>query len=373
MTTTTLQRLAVAAVLTLAGGACDTGTAPDIQTDFDAQAALEDHQAMEAAMASDDLTPFRALGGRTSFGSTPAAIDVVASMSASGVDVGSRDFALATARRLLAAASGSAASLSDEAEPPRGPIISGWHRGTTFVYDPDSDQYQPDLELAGAPATGVRFILYEVDDEGVPIPDSKVGYADLVDEGDGSVEDIVLRLSVVIDGETRLEYRTTLDHDADSGALTVDGFFVGDEVRLDFDVALALSRIDGVGQAELDFSFGVGSRGFSVSGHVSGLEEDDDGAGAVEIEVQYGVHTLGVRATGADGTIDGTIFVDGEAFATVTGPSDDPVIADPDGEPLTVSELQLLHRVVHVVDDVFHFLEDILDPVDEIVLLGFIL
>jgi len=77
---------------------------------------------------------------------------------------------------------------------------------------------------------------------------------------------------------------------------------------------------------------------------------------------------LGVDMTGEDGILDGTIFVNGEAFATVTGPEDDPVIADPEGGPLTVSELRVLRR-----EDVFDFLEDILDPVDELVLLGFIL
>ncbi|MDX1493455.1 MAG: hypothetical protein R3253_05320 [Longimicrobiales bacterium] len=371
MRISTRRRMAAVALLALAGSACDTGTAPDLEPDFDAQAALADYQTMQAAMASDDLSPFQALEGRTPFASTPAAIDVMASVSQSGHEVGSRAFALAAARRLLAAST--EATRSGLGEPAQGPIISGWHRGTTFVYDPGSDQYQPDLEMEGAPATGVRFILYEVDDTGTPIREMEIGYADLVDEGDGSVEDIVLRLTVVLEDETRLDYRITLDHDATSGALTVDGFFVGDDTRLDFDIALGLSQIDGVGQAELDFHFGVESRGFSVAGHVSGIEENDDGAGSFELEVRHGGHTVAVEATGADGVIDGTIFVDGEAFATVTGPAGDPVIADPDGEALTVSELQLLHRVVHGVEHAFRFLERLLDPVDEIVLLGFIL
>ncbi|MBT8488370.1 MAG: hypothetical protein HKO77_01050 [Gemmatimonadetes bacterium] len=363
----TRQRIAVAAVVALAASGCGVTDVPEVGPDFDAEAAMADYEAMEMAMASDDLSAFQALGGRTPFGSSPAAIDAMADFTTRGETDDSRAFVLGFARQLMAAAS------SRVDGPALGPIISGWHRGTTFVYDAETDEYQPDLTLEGAPETGVRFILYEVDAEGTPIVEEEVGYADLIDEGDGSVEDIVLRLSVVVGDETLIDYRTTLDHDATSGALTVDGFFVGDEVRLDFDVGIAFSNAGGVEQGELDFEIGVVDRDFSIVGNVSGIEENDDGVGSVNLSVRHRAHELVVDMTGEQGELDGTVFIDGDAFATISGPEEDPVIANPDGGPLTASELRVLHRVVHVVEDVFQLLEDLLDPVDEIVLLGFIL
>lgn len=360
------RRSTVVAVVALAAGGCGVTDVPEAGPDFDAEAAMADYEAMEAAMASDDLSAFQALGGRTPFGSSPAAIDAMADFT-TPEQADSRAFVLGLARQLMDAAS------TRDRGPAMGPIISGWHRGTTFVYDPELDEYQPDLTLEGAPETGVRFVLYDTDEEGTPIVAEEIGYADLIDEGDGSAEDIVLRLMVVVGGETLVDYRTTLDHDATSGALTVDGFFVGDDIRLDFEIGIALSNADGVEQGELDFEIGVADRNFSIVGHVSGIEENDDGTGSVDLRIRHGAHELVVEMTGEQGVLDGTIFVDGEAFATVVGPEEDPVITDPEGEPLTLSELRVLHRVVHVVEDVFHLLESLLAPVGAIVLLGFIL
>lgn len=360
-------RVATAVALALLTAACGTGTEPDVSPELDAEAALDDLEALESTLSSDDLSGFRALGGRTPFGSSPAAIDAVAGIEPSTVSGDGRAFALDLARRLSVARS----TATDG--PAAGPIISGWHRGTTFVYDPESDQYTPDLTREGAPETGVRFIIYEVDDGGVPMVDREVGYADLIDEGDGSVEDIVLRLIVVRQQETILDYRTTLDHDATSGALTVDGYLAPHGTRLDFHLGLAVSQVDGVGRLDLDFEFAVPARDLSVVGRVRGVEENEKGEGDVELEVRRGADRLGVEVTGRDGELEGAVFVDGQPFALISGPAEDPVITDPDGEPLTWAERLVLRRIVDMVEGVFDFLEDVVDPVDELVVLGIIL
>lgn len=360
-------RSAVTVAMAMFATACGTGTEPDVRPEFDAEAALEDLDALETALGSDDLSGLLALSGRTPFGSSPAAIGAVAGMRAPGLHEGGRAFARDLARRLLAVR-------TTEDGLAEGPIISGWHRGTTFVYDPERDNYQPDLTREGAPETGVRFVIYEVDDGGTPIVGSEIGYADLIDEGDGSVKDIVLRLVVVQHDQTVLDYRATLDHDATSGALTVDGFFSGGGgMRLDFAVALAASRVDGVGRVDLDFELGVPVRDFSIVGRVRGMDENGTGEGDVELELRRGPDRLAVEMTASEGTVDGTVLLDGEPFALVSGPVDDPVITNPTGEPLTWSEGVVLHRIVDVVEDVFDFLEDIVDPIDDLVFLGIIL
>jgi len=57
----------------------------------------------------------------------------------------------------------------------------------------------------------------------------------------------------------------------------------------------------------------------------------------------------------------------------VTGDAGDPVIASANGDPLTLGEFLVLRHIVDGVEDVFDFLEDLLDPVDELVILASIL
>lgn len=362
--------MAAFAALAVVAAGCETGTDPDVGEAFDAQAALQDMEALDAAFGTTELAGFAALGGRTPFGSSPATIGVVAGLGAPSAADGGRAWALDLADRMIRA--------HDEVAdgPMAGPIISGWHRGTTFVYDPTSDDYQPDLTRSDAPATGVRFVIYEVDEAGVPIVETETGYADLIDEGDGSVEDIVLRLVVVENEMTLLDYRTTLDHDATSGALTVDGFFAGDDVRLDFDIALAAEEVDGVNMIDINFDFGVADRSLSVVGSITGIEDgNDDGPGQIDITMENAYDSVRIDVEGDGmGTAEGTVYVNNDVFATVTVvEGQEPVFLNASGEPLNGVEIQVLVHIFDVVEDVFDFLEDVVDPVDDLVLLGAIL
>ncbi|MEM7418086.1 MAG: hypothetical protein AAF389_21535, partial [Gemmatimonadota bacterium] len=349
---------------------CDAGTDPDVVEAFDAEAALEDMQALEASFGTTELAGFAALGGRTPFGPSPAGIDVIANLGAPSAADGGQAWAKDLASRLIRAHD----ELNDG--PMAGPIISGWHRGTTFVYDPQSDDYQPDLTRTDAPETGVRFVIYEVDASGVPIVESEIGYADLIDEGDNSAEDIVLRLIVVEQDSTLLDYRVTLDHDATSGALTVLGFFAGDEAQLDFDIAVNANEVGDVTTLDITFDFGVEAHGLSVFGSLTGIEDgNDDGPGRIDITMQNRRDTVRIQLEAdGQGMGDGSVNVNGDVFATMTvAAGEEPVFLNAAGEPLSGVEILVLVRIFDVVEDVFDFLEDIVDPVDELVLLGFIL
>jgi hypothetical protein len=311
--------------------ACKPGTAPDLDAILDTDASLADYDAVESLLASPDWEGFRALGGRTPFSASPGA-------------------------------------------PAAAPIISETHRGATFVYDPATDQYVVDPDREGAPATGVRFVLYEVDDAGLPVVEEVVGHANLVDEGDGSAEDVALRLVVVANGRTALDYRTTLDIGLLWGELTVLGFLEGENgVRLDFDIEARGTQSPGGGTLDVTFDLGVESRGFSITGSVSGVEEGGEGEGEVELTFRHRHHTIEVDMTGASGQLDGSLLLNDELFATVGGDAESPTILSADGDPLTFDEQLVLHRVLDTIEDVFDFLEDLVDPVDELVLVGIIL
>ena len=354
----------IAAVSTFAAG-CESSTGPDLEAALDTDAALADYAAMDAALGSAEFAGFQALGNRTPFGASPAAIDLVAAMGSPNTAGGGRAFALNMARRINAA--------NATRGPAAAPIISDTHRGVTFVYDPVADDYAPDPERTGAPETGVRFITYEVDEGGTPIVERESGYADLIDEGDGSVEDIVLHLTVVQNESTVLDYRTTLDESANRGALTVHGFLNGDGVRLDFAIEAVGTETEGGTMLDIEFELRVDARDFSITGNVSGIEDDTESVGDIDLTVRHRMHSIRVDVIGVDGIMEGTFFLNGDIFATVSGPEDDLTILGQGGEPLTFGEALVLHRIVDVVEDVFDFLEDLIDPIDDLVILGIIL
>ncbi len=358
----------LATILAAAGfaAACDAGTGPELTNDLDTDAALEDYQALNTALGSKEFLDFRALAGRTPFGGAPSAIDAVAGLSAAGDHQGGRAFALDLFRRIQGER-----SLSEVAA---APMISGVHRGATFVYDPKLDDYVVDPDRPGAPATGVRFILYEVDQAGDPIPGKERGYADLIDEGDGSAADVALRLTAVEGNTTVLDYATTLDVNGDRGDLTVRGYLVGDNVRLDFDIgATGTNDKGGTGTLDLTFDLRVDARDFSVSGTVSGVDKGDKGSGDIDVRVRHREASLRAAVSGKDGVLDGTIYLNGDVFATVTGPETDLVFLGRNGDPLTWPEWLVLRNIFDSIEDVFDFLEDLVDPVDNLVVLGLIL
>ena len=329
---TTIRNGVTALAVALALTGCDTGTGPADPTGFDAEGALEDYEVLASVLESSELAALGGLSGRTPFVS-PARTD----------------------------------------GPHAGPVISGFRRGTTFVYDPTSGEYRPDPDRSGAPSNGVRFILYEQAADGTPQLGGEVGYADLLDEGDGSAEDVALRVRVVREEEAVLDYLTTVDWAPGRAAITAEGFVQGDRGRLDFDVKLRGSDGNGLRESELLFDLAVDSRSLSVTGRVQGTDEGDDDMGEVELEILHGSNVLGVTTSGENGVLDGSVAVNGEPFAVFQGPEGDLDITAPDGSALTWAEGLALQRAVDVVEDVFDLVEDLLDPVDEIVLLGIIL
>lgn len=336
----THRTLAVLALTALVA-ACGPSTAPEVPVPFDTDAALADYEAVGTLISSSDLASLRALGGRTPF-------------SAAGAP--------------------SRTGAQGEGGPQAAPLISDTHRGSTFVYDGADDRWVLDAARDGAPATGVRFVLYEVDEMGTPIGGEEVGHADLIDEGDGSAEDVALRLVVVTGGVTRLDYRTTVEIGLTFGEVTVLGSLIGDaNAQLDFDIEVDATNTLSQSSLDIAFDLAVAGRDFTISGSVSGIEEGSDGMGEVALAVQHGSHTLEVDATGSAGQIDGTVSLNGDLFATIIGDAENPTIVSADGDALTLGEQLVLLGVLDTIEDVFDFIEDLVEPAGELVVLGFIL
>lgn len=329
---------ALVATIPLMAAGCESATEPS-PAPFDVNGALEDYDAMDSTFSDRDWAALEDL-----------------------VDTGA-----------LASVLGSPAGVRAGGGPAGAPIISDFHRGHTFVYDPEDGRYLVDLGRDGAPGNGVRFVTYALDSAGDPIMDQETGYADLVDEGDASVEDIVLRMTLVEAGEVTLDHRTAVSHDAVAGAVGVDGFVSDGPVRLDFDVDVEGATSGAEEWGEIAFRLALEARDFEISGNVSGDRLDQSERGEVVVVARHGSDSFRVDIRGSDGIIDGVVDLNGEPFATVSGPSDSPTFSSADGDPLTVLEAIVLWRMVDGIEDAFDLVEDLLDPVGELVLLGVIL
>ncbi len=361
------RRILSLALLVGINAACETGTEPMEGPTFDAEAALADHQAMDTVLASEAMKGFRALAQGVTFGSFSEEVQfagrVVSELD--GVQVGTDGEGLA--RRLARLAAG---ANYDEAG---NPIISSFRRGKTFAYDPDQGRYVIDEDRVGAPSTGVRFILYEPGMGGKPDATKEIGYADLIDEGDQSAEEIALRLKVVEGEATILNYRTTVDILDDGGKITVNGFLQGDYDRLDFDIQVQGSSSGGDSTMDISFEMEIEDRDFLITGAVHGAEGESGEGGEVDLVVRHGSDSFSVQLTGDDSSIEGTFKLNGEVFAKISGDPDDPTITGATGSELTWAEFLVLRQILDSTEDVFDLFEDLLDPVDELVILALIL
>lgn len=361
--TTTVTLVALAGLTT----ACETGTAPRAQAEFDAEAALRDYEAMDSVLASPGMDGFRALAQGVTFQSLGEDVSFAAGVAAELRSLQGTSDSRAFARDLATLVAGA------EPGPAANPIISSFRRGKTFVYDAELGRYVVDPTLEGAPATGVRFILYAPGAGGRPDPEAEVGYADLIDEGDDSPEEIALHLMVVDAGATVLDYRTTVDVLADGGTVTVEGFVQGKYDRLDFDIRVT-GTAGGDGAAmDLAFEMGIAQRDFLITGSVQGTHAHSGGTGEIHLLVQHGTDSFSLDAVGTDDSMDGTIHLNGDLFATVEGDPMSPTIRGSSGGELTWAEALVLHRILDASENVFDLFEDLMDPVDELVIIALIL
>jgi len=344
--------------------ACTDATGPETKAPFDAEAVLADYGTLDSILASDGWRGFLAMGGAVSNGTFGAGIETALSGAASLRSVRGTAAARALAVQLAGAADMPLRAAS-------APVISTLHRGKTFVYDGESGRYVVDPARSGAPETGVRFIVY-AERGGQPDPSREIGYADLVDEGDGSAQDIALRLAVVQDGGTILDYRTTLDETDGTGTVTVDGFLRNAMDRLDFDVDVQGRGSGAAGMVDISFRMAVEERAFEILGAVSGAKQGA-GSGDVDVTVRHGPDSLRLDASATATTIVGAAYVNGQPFVEISGAPAAPTFTRPGGGTLSQAEMLVLYRVVDGVEDVFDLFEDLLDRIDELVILAVIL
>ena len=212
--------------------------------------------------------------------------------------------------------------------------------GKTFVWDSASASYVAS-DRTGAPASGVRVILYAEDNTGTIVtPLVETGYVDFTDLSSGSTRKG--RLAAVVSGSTILDYTVTVTGDETQGEIKLDGYLVSAAGRLNvnFDLTGATgadstttftlaSALD-LPSRNASFDFGMHGTSNSVTNavHYALSETIKSPNGRLDVS--------GEGDAGADITL--TIKVNGETWATLTGSTLTPA----DGHTLTAEDQQVL-------------------------------
>ncbi len=361
---------ALATILLVGAAACESATAPSARGKLDPAAVLADYGALDGVLTDETWEGLQALAGRAPL-TANAAVSALRIVPSVAEPLAGRAY-VAGLMRNLAEASRNGAQQKETAFGRT--LISPTHLGRTFVYDAARDEYVVDPARSGAPTNGVRFILYALDAGGRPNPAREVGSADLLDEGASGGATIVLRLVVTKQGVTRIDYRTSVVPSDGSGHIDVSGFATGDDgTRLDFAIGVTGTNQGGTSHIDADFDLAVRARSFQIKGTVRGVEDGRDGDGTISITARHGATSFRVVAEGDGETIDGTIFLNDATFVTVSGDVRNPTLLGAAGKPVTEQELRVVREVLHAVDDVFALVEDLVRPVEQLLLLGWIL
>lgn len=348
--------LTVAAVCVALTG-CGGDSGPDVP--FNPAGTTADIEAMNSTFGSSTFASFSTFSLMFDAALMPAA--PVVSASAAALDIratskdGVREAAARTAQRLAALMTSTSTSGMSASIAALAPELAG----KTFVY---SGGVYVMSDLTGAPANGVRFLLYAVDPVTyAPVePLVETGYVDLIDLSTSSTS--AARVRVVSGGTEYINYTVTVSNTSSGGRITMLGFVTDGTTQADISLRATLTLSGGL---TLTYSVDVPTRDFSIDLTLtsSGLDPATATLG-VTLDVRGG--NGWIQMTGQFDQNGGTlnVSVSGEHFATITQVgAGAPVFTGATGQPLTDDELAALDRIFEVMSGAFTSFDQLFLPV----------
>lgn len=238
--------------------------------------------------------------------------------------------------------------------------------GGTFEYDLELGRYVKGTRT-GAPANGVRFILYAVDPATHEIvqPLVETGHVDLTRTVTNQTA--IARVEVYGGGANLvkvLDYSATVSGSVVSPQLLVAGFAKNGTDSLTFSLTSQLTLATQT--IAIDWRTALPSRGLA-----SRVQQTITGGANPNVTID-GLLTSSSGRVGITGTIEQatggtlTVRVNGGTFATISVDSaedETPTILNRDGEPLTEREAHLLRQILEWFEHAFDTYEDLLRPV----------
>lgn len=252
---------------------------------------------------------------------------------------------------------------------------------TTYTYDPACNAgagcYKPSA-LTGAPATGVRFMLYAVNpvNHTVTDPLTPVGCADVTDEST-SASALKLHLRAYITGNACTALNTPLIDYTASATITMTGNLVtgatvnaagsvsNGTTQVDFDLTRAFSLATGL---TLDYSLSAPSAGVDVQFQGSFTFAQQ---GSITLTITNGGNTTVVSLTGTLASVTGTIKHNGVVVVNVSGSQSNWTFTSATGDALTDAQVAALRKVSDFTDRLLTHVNRMMGPADALLHLSF--
>ena len=336
--------LAAVALAALAAGCGKDSSGPD-DSPFDPAGTSSDLSAVNAAFDSPAMLAFDAASDEISLTTGGSAALALQARPTAALATGGKASAMRYAGALAKALTrGTRPSLAVAAAAIPPDLL-----GTTFVYDVNVQHYAAS-DLTGAPANGVRFLLYAVNPvTGVPTePLTEVGYVDVVTSQTSTSASV--NIVVVSDNQTYLDYSAKVTaNSASSGTVNVSGYVTNGHDRVNFDLDNHLTFGDDTLGLDMDYVLTVPTRGgfrIDLEASVTASDVTDNSTVTLDLTAQ-GQHGT-VRITGSETNGTGTfqVKVNGALFATIDVTADgQPVVTGKDGDALTAEEEAALEDV----------------------------
>lgn len=247
----------------------------------------------------------------------------------------------------LSAAAAPSAGATMGVFPPGAPL------GSTYAYDAALQQYVLS-DATGAPANGVRFMLYSVP---VTAQSSTIGYVDLLDDT------TALGVRVFETGSQTpvVEYRVSGDTTSLTAAIAGSGLVNQGTTAVDLDtLAESFSATSGV---TLDHRLSAPSQGLSIAFHVavSGSVISASLTGTATIRDEDGNTTV-ISGSGSASAFSGTVTYNGTVVVKFSGLATSPVFTDPSGGQLDPSWTTALKSLAQFTSDLPCAIDALLKP-----------
>jgi hypothetical protein len=330
------RRSLVAAALALAAAACSKDNGP---SEFDPQGTSADMAAAQDAFVSGPTTSFAAVSANISaaLGGSPYVASAATLPLTKPSQISAR-----YARQMAALVPGSRRGIQASVA-----AVPGAYLGVTFVWDENTHGYVQS-DLAGAPTSGVRFMLYAVDPVTLQVvePAVEVGYVDVVDQSSATATNF--RVRVVEANITYLDYTVAANGGISGGLVTVSGFASNGSTLANFTLKNTISENAGGLVLSLDYDLNVPSRGLTLNwtATFANISETE-----VVVTLDLGISGPNgqVRLVGTYGASGGSfsVKVNGDLFATVTLTGGEQTVTGAGGEPLTPDEEATLHDIMN--------------------------
>ena len=238
--------------------------------------------------------------------------------------------------------------------------------GRTYVFDADASAYVAS-EVTGAPPSGARFQLYAIDPAtDLPAePLAPLGYVDVIGEGSSGV-----RLRVADNDGVRLEYVVSSSGSGPDARIEVAGFSSAGGSRADFGFD---NRVEVTGASSgmmrLSETLALPSRDAELACASlllvrAGLPPElqleltlRGPSGEVDVEGAYELGGSGALAVNVNGDSYAQVHVDGSEF-TIAGTAAD---------PLPVSAVEMLDRVVGARESGLELFDRLVRPVESLI------